>query len=58
VLQVLLRNVWKMETYANDAEEEGDPELALWFRKIQDHDRAAAAQGKQMLLRRLQEETR
>jgi rubrerythrin len=57
VLQVLLRNVWKMETYANDAEEEGDPELALWFRKIQDHDRAAAAQGKQML-RRLQEETR
>jgi hypothetical protein len=56
VLQVLLHSVWKIETYAKDAEEEGDPELALWFRKIQDFDRATAAQGKQMLVRRLQAE--
>jgi hypothetical protein len=58
VLQVLLHSVWKIETYAKDAEEEGDPELAQWFRKIQDYDRKAAAEGKQMLLRRLQEESR
>jgi hypothetical protein len=56
VLQVLLRGVWKIETYANDAEEEGDNELAQWFRKVQNHDRAAAAEGKKLLLRRLQEE--
>jgi hypothetical protein len=56
VLKVLLRGVWKIETYAKDAEEEGDTELAQWFRKIQDHDRAAAAQGKELLLRRLQAE--
>jgi hypothetical protein len=58
VQQVLLRSVWKIETYAKDAEEEGDTELARWFRKIQDHDRAAAAEGNQLLLRRLQEEVR
>jgi hypothetical protein len=58
VLQVLLRSVWKIETYARDAEEEGDAELAQWFRAIQDHDRAAAAAGKNLLQRRLQEEAR
>jgi hypothetical protein len=56
VLQVLLRSVWKIETYAKDAEEEGDTDLARWFRKIQDYERAAAVQGKEMLLRRLREE--
>jgi rubrerythrin len=58
VLKVLLRGVWKIETYAKDAEEEGDTELAQWFRKVQDFDRAAAAEGKQLLLRRLQKEGR
>jgi hypothetical protein len=58
VQQVLLRSIWKIETYAKDAEEEGDTELARWFRKIQDFDRAVAAEGKQLLLRRLQEEVR
>jgi hypothetical protein len=58
VLQILLRGVWKIETYAKDAEEEGDTELAQWFRKVQDNDRTAATQGKQLLLRRLQEESR
>jgi hypothetical protein len=58
VLQALLRSVWKTETYASDAEREGDKELAEWFRKIQDDARAAANQGKQLLLQRLPDEGR
>jgi hypothetical protein len=56
VLQLALRSVWKAETYAGDAEREGDSELAEWFHRIQDLNRTIADQGKQMLLRRLQEE--
>jgi rubrerythrin len=56
VLQVALRSVWKTETYAGDAEREGDSELADWFRRIQDFNRTIADQGKQMLRRRLQGE--
>jgi hypothetical protein len=56
VLQVALRSVWKTETYARDAERDGDSELAAWFRRIQDFNRTAADEGKRMLLRRLEEE--
>ncbi|MQA63800.1 MAG: hypothetical protein GEU86_20555 [Actinophytocola sp.] len=56
VLQASLHYVWQMETYAADAEREGDAELAEWFRKIQHNNQKAADQGKEMLQRRLQRE--
>ena len=51
-----LHYVWQLETYAKDAEREGDAELAEWFRKIQYNNQKAADQGKEFLTRRLQEE--
>lgn len=56
VLQASLHYVWQMETYAKDAEREGDEELARWFRMIQQNNQKAADQGKEMLTRRLQTE--
>ncbi|MBA8824964.1 hypothetical protein FHX42_002311 [Saccharopolyspora lacisalsi] len=53
VLQLSLQNVWQMETYIADAEREGDGELAEWLRKIQENNRKAGEQGKQMLQARL-----
>lgn len=53
VLQASLHYVWQMETYAQDAEREGDGELAEWFRKIQHNNQKAADQGKEMLKQRL-----
>lgn len=56
VLQASLHYVWQMETYAADAERQGDAELAEWFRKIQHNNQKAADQGKEMLQQRLQRE--
>jgi len=55
VLQASLHYVWQIETYAQDAERDGDTELAEWFRKIQHNNQKAADQGKEMLLRRMHE---
>jgi cell fate (sporulation/competence/biofilm development) regulator YlbF (YheA/YmcA/DUF963 family) len=49
-----LHYVWLMETYAQDAERQNDPELAEWFRKIQHNNVKAAEQGKRMLTQRLE----
>lgn len=51
-----LHNVWQIETYIQDAEREGDEELAEWFRRIQDNNRKAGDQGKRMLAERLQKD--
>ncbi|WP_026876023.1 hypothetical protein [Jiangella gansuensis] len=53
VLQASLEYAWQMETYAADAEQAGDPELAEWFRKIQHNNVKAGEQGKQLLAARL-----
>ena len=45
-----------MDAFIADAEKAGDSELAEWFRKIQENNRKAGEQGKQMLLERLQRE--
>lgn len=58
VLQMSLKNVWRMDQYIADAEREGDQELAQWFRKIQENSMKAGDQGKAMLLARLQKEGR
>ena len=56
VLQASLHWVWQMETYIKDAEDAGDNELAEWFRKIQESNRKAGEQGKEMLAQRLSAE--
>ena len=53
VVEASLHNAWKMETYAADADHDGDAELAEWFRKIQHNSQKAGEQGQQMLLQRL-----
>ena len=57
-LEASLHNVWQLETYIQDAERENDTELAEWFRKIQENNRKAGEQGKQMLAQRLQQEAK
>jgi hypothetical protein len=48
-----LNNVLLMETYAQDAEREGDSELAEFFRRAQGESRKGAEQGKALLKARL-----
>jgi len=51
--EVCLSNVLRLETYIEDAEREGDTELAEFFRRAQAESRKGAEQGKQMLARRI-----
>ena len=53
-IEASLSNVWTHETYIQDAREQGDDELADWFARIQENNRTAGQQGKEMLLQRLQ----
>jgi hypothetical protein len=48
-----LSNVLRLETYAQDAERDGDSELADFFRRAQDASRKGAEHGKDMLRTRL-----
>jgi len=48
-----LSNALRMEIYGQDAEREGDSELADFFRKAQKESRKGADQGKQLLKKRL-----
>ena len=48
-----LSNVLRLETYAQDAERDGDSELAEFFRRAQGESRKGAEQGKAMLKSRL-----
>ncbi|MCW3815183.1 hypothetical protein ONA91_12025 [Micromonospora sp. DR5-3] len=57
-LQMSLENIYRMDTYIADADQRGDTELANWFRKIQENNRKAGDQGKQMLMARMQQEGR
>ncbi|MEU8300701.1 hypothetical protein AB0C04_25885 [Micromonospora sp. NPDC048909] len=57
-LQMSLEHVYRMETYIADAEQRGDTELVNWFRAIQENNRKAGDQGKQMLMARMQQEQR
>jgi hypothetical protein len=51
--EVCLQNVLRLETYIQDAEREGDSELAEFFRRAQGESRKGAEQGKQLLAARL-----
>ena len=48
-----LDNVLRMEQYAEDAERDGDSELAEFFRRAQGESRKGAEQGKALLKSRL-----
>ena len=47
-----LSNALRLETYIQDAEREGDSELADFFRRAQGESRKGAEQGKDMLRKR------
>ena len=44
-----LSNVLRLETYIQDAEREGDDELAEFFRRAQTESRKGADKGKELL---------
>lgn len=48
-----LSNVLRLETYIEDAEREGDDDLAGFFRRAQEASRKGADQGKRLLAERL-----
>jgi hypothetical protein len=48
-----LSNVLRLETYAQDAEREGDSELAEFFRRAQGESRKGAERGKALMRQRL-----
>jgi hypothetical protein len=48
-----LSNVLRLETYIEDADREGDVELAELFRRAQETSRKGAEQGKALLRSRL-----
>ena len=51
--EACLDNALRLETYIEDAEREGDEELATFFRKAQADSRKGAEQGKRLLKERL-----
>ena len=51
--EACLSNALRLETYIQDAEREGDTELAEFCRKAQAESRKGAEQGKQLLRKRL-----
>jgi hypothetical protein len=48
-----LSNALRLETYVQDAERDGDSELADFFRRAQAESRKGGEQGKQLLTSRL-----
>jgi hypothetical protein len=48
-----MQNALRLETYAQDAERDGDSELADFFRRAQGESRKGAEQGKEHLRKRL-----
>ena len=48
-----LSNALRLETYVQDAERDGDDELADFFRRAQEASRKGGEQGKELLRSRL-----
>jgi len=51
--EACLSSALRLDTYIQDAEREGDSELADFFRRAQAESRKGAEQGKQLLRSRL-----
>ena len=56
VTHLCLEHVWRLDQYAQDAEREGDDELARLFRRMQEHSRKGAEESKKLLVERLSSE--
>ncbi|MBC3192321.1 hypothetical protein H7X46_14745 [Pseudonocardia sp. C8] len=52
-VQACLENALRLDTYIQDAERDGDNELADLFRRAQADSRKGAEQGKSLLAQRL-----
>ncbi|HEU5416078.1 MAG TPA: hypothetical protein VFV41_00200 [Streptosporangiaceae bacterium] len=52
-VEACLSNALRLETYIHDASQQGDSELAEFFRKAQADSRKGADLGKQMLRSRI-----
>jgi hypothetical protein len=52
-VEACLSNALRLETYIQDAEREGDQELADFFRRAQNESRKGAEQGKELLRQRV-----
>jgi hypothetical protein len=48
-----LSNALRLETYIQDAERDGDNEIAELFRRAQEHSRRGGEEGKRLLQARL-----
>ena len=48
-----LSNALRLETYVQDAERDGDTEVAGLFRRAQEHSRRGGEEGKRLLQSRL-----
>ena len=48
-----LSNTLRLDTYIEDADREGDADLAAFFRRAQETSRKGAEQGKEMLAKRI-----
>jgi hypothetical protein len=51
--EACLSNVLRLETYIQDAQRDGDDELATFFQRAQSDSRKGAEQAKQLLAARL-----
>jgi hypothetical protein len=51
-----LSTQWQMSQYAQDAQNEGDQELADYFQEVVDGTKNGAERGKKLLAQRLQQE--
>ncbi len=51
--EACLANALRLETYIQDADRDGDTELADFFRRAQTESRKGAEKGKELLLKRL-----
>jgi hypothetical protein len=54
-VEACLSNALRMETYAQDAERDGDEELAAFFRRAQGESRKGAEKGKKLLKQRMRD---
>jgi hypothetical protein len=52
-VEACLSNALRLESYIEDAEREGDQELAEFFRRAQNESRKGAEQGKALLRQRI-----
>ena len=53
ITEQCLSNALRLETYIQDAERDGDSDLADFFRRAQEASRRGAEQGKEHLRKRL-----